>query len=61
MILRDDEIINKISLEEKEIRLQQIYLLQEVAKRLLSFSDWLKFEAWSKDLTATYKQDQENV
>jgi len=54
----DDEII-KITKEEKEIRIQQLLLLNEIAKRLLSFSDWMQFQKLNKQLILNYEENNE--
>lgn len=54
----DDEVI-KITKEEKEIRIQQLLLLDEIAKRLLSFSDWMQFQKLNKQLISNYEEENE--
>jgi hypothetical protein len=54
----DDEVI-KITKEEKEIRIQQLLLLDEIAKRLLSFSDWMQFQKLNKQLISNYEENNE--
>ena len=51
----DDEVI-KLTKEEKEIRIQQLLLLDEIAKRLLSFSDWMQFQKLNKQLISNYEE-----
>ena len=54
----DDEVI-KLTKEEKEIRIQQLLLLDEIAKRLLSFSDWMQFQKLNKQLISNYEENNE--
>jgi hypothetical protein len=54
----DDEVI-KLTKEEKEIRIQQLLLLDEIAKRLLSFSDWMQFQKLNKQLISNYEEKNE--
>lgn len=55
----DDEEVIKLTKEEKEIRIQQLILLEEIAKRLLCFSDWMKFQKLNKELISNYEEVNE--
>ena len=57
MIQNEEKLLTKIGLEEKEIRLQQVKLLEEIAKRLLCFSDWNSFNKWSSLLIEQYENE----
>ncbi len=60
MTQSDDNLI-KISKQEREIRIQQLLLLEEIAKRLLSFPDWMQFQKLNKELISNYeKQNNES-
>ena len=54
----DDEV-SRLTKEEKEIRIQQLLLLDEIAKRLLSFSDWMQFQKLNKQLISNYEENNE--
>jgi hypothetical protein len=60
MTQSDDNLI-KISKQEREIRIQQLLLLEEIARRLLSFPDWMQFQKLNKELISNYeKQNNES-